>query len=134
MVNDRAYPSELELMAARAQRIFQRLEALFCRYGPRMNGLDVRETSKVSIIKGQNSLDAMYSHRGRQPRIVDLNARHAMRDKQSSPLLVHRQAVGEQSQLVLEEFGSPVCFLRGKSVAVAVERAGTRVPEFTHIL
>jgi hypothetical protein len=25
---------------------------------------------------------------------------------------VHRQAVGEQSQLLLEEFGSPVCFLR----------------------
>jgi len=45
-----------------------------------MNGLDVRETSKVSIIKGQNSLDAMYSHRGRQPRVVDLNPRHTMRD------------------------------------------------------
>jgi hypothetical protein len=99
-----------------------------------MNGLNVRETSKVSIIKGQNSLDAMYSHRGRQPRIVDLNTRHTMSNKQSSPLLVHRQAVGEQSQPLLEKFGSPVCFLRGKSVSVAVERAGTRVPEFADIL
>jgi hypothetical protein len=47
---------------------------------------------------------------------------------------MHRQAVGKQSELFFKEFRAPVCFLRGKSVAVAVERAGTRVPEFTHIL
>jgi len=46
---------------------------------------------------------------------------------------VDRQAVGEQSQLLFEEFCSPVRFLRGKSVAVAVEGASTRVPEFADI-
>ena len=46
---------------------------------------------------------------------------------------MHRQAVGKQSELFFKEF-RPVCFLRGKSVAVAVDRAGTRVPEFPDIL
>lgn len=59
-----------------------------------MNGLDVCITSKVPVIAGQNPFDAMYSHRGGQPRIVDLNARHAMRDKQVAPLCMDRQAVG----------------------------------------
>jgi hypothetical protein len=35
---------------------------------------------------------------------------------------MHRQAVGKQSELFFKEFRAPVCFLRGKSVAVAVER------------
>jgi len=47
---------------------------------------------------------------------------------------MHRQAVGKQSELFFKEFRPPVCFLRGKSVAVAVDRAGTRVPEFPDIL
>ena len=47
---------------------------------------------------------------------------------------MHRQAVGKQSELFFKELRPPVCFLRGKSVAVAVERVGTRVPEFTDIL
>jgi hypothetical protein len=47
---------------------------------------------------------------------------------------MHCQAVGKQSELFFKEFRPPVCFLRRKSVAVAVERAGTRVPEFTDIL
>jgi hypothetical protein len=55
-----------------------------------MNSLDVCVTSKVPVIKGQNSPDAIYAHRSSQSRIVDLNARHAMRDKQFSPLFVHR--------------------------------------------
>src|SRR6266403_4177176 len=45
-----------------------------------------------------------------------------------------RQAVGKQSELFFKEFRPPVRFLRGKSVAVAVDRAGTRVPEFPDIL
>jgi len=47
---------------------------------------------------------------------------------------MHCQAVGKRSELFFKEFRPPVCFLRRKSVAVAVERAGTRVPEFTDIL
>jgi|SRR5882724_12237872 len=47
---------------------------------------------------------------------------------------MHRQAVGKQSELFFKEFRPPVCFLRGKSVAVAVDRAGTRVPEIPDIL
>src|SRR6266849_6735376 len=47
---------------------------------------------------------------------------------------MRRQAVGKQSELFFKEFRPPVCFLRGKSVAVAVDRAGTRVPEFPDIL
>src|ERR1700722_8615911 len=47
---------------------------------------------------------------------------------------MHRQAVGKQSELFFKELQAPVRFLRGKSVSVAVERAGTRVPEFTNIL
>src|SRR5690349_11614444 len=47
---------------------------------------------------------------------------------------MHSQAVGKQSELFFKEFRPPVCFLRGKSVAVAVDRARTRVPEFTDIL
>jgi hypothetical protein len=47
---------------------------------------------------------------------------------------VDRKAVGEQSELFFKEFHLPVCFLRGKSVAVAVERASTRVSEFADIL
>jgi hypothetical protein len=108
--------------------------SLFCRNAPRMNGRDVCITRKVPVIEGQNPLNAMYSHHGGQPRIVDLNARHAMRDKQFAPFCVNRQTVGEQSQLLFEEFCSPVRFLRRKSVAVAVERASTRVPEFADIL
>ena len=46
-----------------------------------MNGLNVCIACKVPVIEGQNPLDAMYSHRSGQPRIMDLNARHAMRDK-----------------------------------------------------
>ena len=46
-----------------------------------MNGLDVCIAGKVPVIESQNPLNAMYSHRGGQPRIVDLNARHAIRDK-----------------------------------------------------
>src|ERR1700675_2858573 len=99
-----------------------------------MNDLDVRITSKVPIIESQNPLNAVYSHRGGQPCIMDLNARHAIRDKEFPPLFMRRQAVGKQSELFFKEFRAPVCFLRGKSVAVAVERAGTRVPEFTDIL
>jgi hypothetical protein len=38
------------------------------------------------------------------------------------------------STLFFKEFRPPVRFLRRKSVAVAAERAGTRVPEFTDIL
>ena len=99
-----------------------------------MNGLDVCIASKVPIIESQNPLNAVYSHRGGQPCIVDLNARHATHDKEFSPLFMYRQGVGKQSELFFKEFRAPVCFLRGKSVAVAVERAGTRVPEFTDIL
>jgi hypothetical protein len=90
-----------------------------------MNGLDACITSKVPIIESQNPLNAAYSHRGGQPCIMDLNARHAIRDKEFPPLFMHRQAVGKQSELFFKEFRAPVCFLRGKSVAVAVERAGT---------
>jgi hypothetical protein len=46
-----------------------------------MNSLNVRITSKVPVIESQNPLNAMYSHRRGQPRIVDLNARHAIPDK-----------------------------------------------------
>ena len=42
--------------------------------------------------------------------------------------------VGKQSEHSFKEFRPPVCFLRGKCVAVAVDRAGTRVPEFPDIL
>src|SRR5260370_41334526 len=99
-----------------------------------MNGLDVWVTSKIPVIKGQNSLDAMHSHRCGQPRIVNLNARHAILDKEAAPLCVDRQAVGEQPELFFEEFCSSVGILRGKTIAVAVERAGTCVPEFADIL
>src|SRR5438128_884420 len=76
----------------------------------------------------------MYAHRGGQPRVVDLNARHAIRDKQFPPFFMHRQAVREQSELFFEEFRPPVRFLRRKSVAVTVEGASTGVPEFADIL
>ena len=46
-----------------------------------MNGLDVCIAGKVPLIESQNPLNAMYSHRGAQPCIVDLTARHAIRDK-----------------------------------------------------
>ncbi len=39
-----------------------------------MDRLDVWVPGKVSVIKGQNSLDPVYSHRGGQPRIVNLNS------------------------------------------------------------
>ncbi len=87
-----------------------------------MNGLDVCITSKVPIIESQNPHNAVYSHRGGQPCIMNLNARHAIRDKEFPPLFMHRQAVGKQSELFFKEFRALVCFLRGKSVAVAVER------------
>jgi hypothetical protein len=54
-----------------------------------MNGLDVCITSKVPIIESQNPLNAVYSHRGGQPCIMDLNARHAIRDKEFPPLFMH---------------------------------------------
>jgi hypothetical protein len=69
-----------------------------------MNGLDVCITSKVPIIESQNPLNAVYSHRGGQPCIMDLNARHAIRDKEFPPLFMHRQAVGKQSELFFKEF------------------------------
>src|SRR6267143_2514418 len=47
---------------------------------------------------------------------------------------MHRKAVREEPELFFKDFRSPVCFLRGKSVAVAVERASTSVPEFADIL
>jgi len=54
-----------------------------------MNSLNVWITSKVPVVKGQNSPDAMNSHCGGQPRIVDLNAGNTICDKQSPPLVVH---------------------------------------------
>jgi hypothetical protein len=47
---------------------------------------------------------------------------------------MHRKAVREQPELFFEVFCPPVRFLRGKSVAIAVERTSTRVPEFADIL
>jgi hypothetical protein len=51
-----------------------------------------------------------------------------MRDKQVPPFLVHGQTVREEAELLFEESGSLVCFLRRKTIPVAVERASTRVP------
>jgi hypothetical protein len=59
-----------------------------------MNGLDVRIASKVPVIEGQYSPHVVNPHGGGRTRVVDLDTGHGVRDKKSSPLFVHRQAVG----------------------------------------
>jgi hypothetical protein len=60
-----------------------------------MNGLNVRITNKVPVIEGpQYSLHVVNPHGGGQTRIVDLNTRHAMRNKKFQQLLMRGQAVG----------------------------------------
>ncbi|HSY66222.1 MAG TPA: hypothetical protein VK829_16635 [Terriglobales bacterium] len=56
--------------------------------------MDVRIASKVPVIEGQYSPHVVNPHGGGQTRVVDLDTGHGVRDKKSSPLFVHRQAVG----------------------------------------
>jgi hypothetical protein len=99
-----------------------------------MNGFDACVASKVPVIKRKNPLDPVYNHRGRQPCIVDLHSGHCMRDKEFPPLFVDRQAVGQQSKASFKQFCSMVSLHRRKTVAVAIHRPSTRIPEFAKIL
>jgi hypothetical protein len=99
-----------------------------------MNGLYITITSKVFVIKCQNSRDVLYSHRRNQSRIVNLHAGDIVRDQQPAPFLVNSQAIGKQMKLVLEKPRPAVGLLRRKPVAVAFEWTGAGVPEFRDVL
>jgi hypothetical protein len=59
-----------------------------------MNGLDLGIASKVTLVEGKNSLDAVDAHCRRQARVVDLNARNVATHKQGAPFLVDCHAIG----------------------------------------
>jgi hypothetical protein len=99
-----------------------------------MNRLDVRKTSEVPVVKGQNPLNAMDLHGRGKSSVMDLNTSDTMRNKEFAPLGMDFKAIREQSQSLFEELCSLVCFLRRKSVAVPVDWTSTRVPEFTNVL
>ena len=99
-----------------------------------MNGLYVAITRKVPVVECQNPLYALYSHGGNQSRVVNLRSGDVVRDQQPSPLLVNCYAIGKQLQLVFEKPRPAIGLLRRKSVSIAIEWTGARVPELSDVL
>lgn len=77
-----------------------------------MNCFDVCVARKVALVESQDSFDAMHVHGGNQARVVNLNARDVVRNKQSPPFLMDRQAVGKQLQITFNESRTAIGFLR----------------------
>ena len=57
-----------------------------------------------------------------------------MRHEKFTPLFMNRRAVRKQSQSLLKEPSLAIRFLGRKTVAIAIQRAGTRIPKFSDIL
>lgn len=58
-----------------------------------MNCVDVWIASKVTLVEGQNSFDAVDAHCRRQSRVVHLHTGNVVSYQQSAPFLVDRRAV-----------------------------------------
>jgi hypothetical protein len=71
---------------------------------------------------------------GNQSRVVNLHTRNAMCYQHPTPLFVKSEAVGEESKPLFEKSGGVVCVLRGKAIAIAINRAGTGIPKLCNIL
>jgi hypothetical protein len=99
-----------------------------------VDGFNTSVPSKVSIVECENALDAMHPHCRDKTRVVDLDARDAVRYQEFPPLLVNGEAVRQQAELPFEGPCQSVCLFRREAVAIAIYWASTGVPKFADIL
>lgn len=89
---------------------------------------------KITIVECQNPLDSVDVHGGHKPSIVNLHSRDSAGDDQFSPLPMHRHAIGEKIQGILDHRGSRIRLFDPQSVAVPINRPGACVPELGEVL
>ncbi len=100
----------------------------------RMDCANVVVSREIPLIEGQNTPNAMNSHRRHQSSVVDLHAGNRVLDHDCPPRPVHCRVVRQQLQTTLDGCGALVRLAGVETEPVAVDRPRTGIPELAKIL
>lgn len=99
-----------------------------------MNGFDIGVTRKIFSVERQDVFDPVHMHCGNQSRVVEpaRPKRHVLPTSDATLREERGRRGGVEASL--RKSGGVVCVLRGKAIAIAINRAGTGIPKLCNIL
>jgi hypothetical protein len=92
------------------------------------------KAGEVIGVEGEDAPYPVHVHHGYQPRVVNFNSLHAVRDDEALPFPVGRGRIPQQRQDALDFFDFGEHERDGKAEAVVRQRAGRDIPEFRDVL